>query len=49
MDFDFGNALDGLHDMISTFDFSSFTSKDIVPLKPNMFWRVDYLVKLLRT
>jgi hypothetical protein len=34
IDSDFGNALDGFRDMIPTFDFSSFTSKDIVPPKP---------------
>ncbi|GAU39704.1 hypothetical protein TSUD_274980 [Trifolium subterraneum] len=33
MDSDFYNALDGLRDMIPTFDFSSFTSKDTVPPK----------------
>jgi hypothetical protein len=33
MDSDFHIALDGLRGMISNFDFSSFTSKDIVPHK----------------
>jgi hypothetical protein len=30
---DFDDVLDGLRDTILAFDFSSFTSKDIVPLK----------------
>ncbi|MCH83563.1 auxilin-like protein, partial [Trifolium medium] len=30
---DFDIALDGLRDMIPTFDFSNFTSKDTVPVK----------------
>jgi hypothetical protein len=33
MDSDFDNALDGLCDMIPTFDLSSFTSKDMLPPK----------------
>ena len=33
MDSDFYNALDGLRDMIPTFDFSSFTNKEIVSPK----------------
>jgi hypothetical protein len=41
-------ALNGLRDMIPTFDLSSFTSKDTVPYKANMFWRVTFLVKLFR-
>jgi hypothetical protein len=49
MDSDFDNALDGLRDTISTCDFSNFASKDTVPLKPNMFWRVPFLVKLFKT
>jgi hypothetical protein len=48
MDSDFNNALDGLCDMIPAFDFTSFTSKTLSTLKPNMFWRVSSLVKLLR-
>jgi hypothetical protein len=33
MDLNFDDALDGFWDTIPTFDFSNFTSKDIVPLK----------------
>jgi hypothetical protein len=46
----FDSALDEPCDMIPIFDFSSFNSKFTadVPLKPNMFWRVPCLVKLLR-
>jgi hypothetical protein len=33
MDFDFHMVLDGLCDMISTFDLSSFASEDTVPHK----------------
>jgi hypothetical protein len=29
----FDNAVDGLRDMVSTFDFSNFASKDTVPPK----------------
>jgi len=35
---DFGNAMDALRGAIPNFDKSGFTSKDIVPLKHNMFW-----------
>jgi hypothetical protein len=49
MDSDFGNAFDDLRDTFSTFDFSNFASKDIVPLKPTIFWRVFFLVKLFKT
>lgn len=38
MDSDFDHALDGLYVMILDFNFSSFTSNDIVPPKHNMFW-----------
>ncbi|MCH94764.1 hypothetical protein A2U01_0015729, partial [Trifolium medium] len=31
MDSDFGRALDGLHEMIPSFDLSNFTRKDTVP------------------
>jgi hypothetical protein len=30
---DFDSVLDGLHEIIPSFDLSSFTRKDIVPLK----------------
>jgi hypothetical protein len=33
MDSDFGSALDGLYETISSFDLSSFTTKDTVSLK----------------
>ncbi|MCI69571.1 hypothetical protein A2U01_0090834, partial [Trifolium medium] len=31
MDLDFDNALEGLRDMIPTYDFSNFAIKDTVP------------------
>jgi hypothetical protein len=49
MGFDFDNAFDSLRDTILTCNFTNFASKDIVPLKANMFWRVPILVKLFKT
>lgn len=40
----FDRALDGLSGAISNFQFSRFTNKDIVPPKPNMIWKVPFLV-----
>lgn len=37
MDSDFDRGLDGLNGMISAFDLTSFTCKDIVLLKVNTF------------
>jgi hypothetical protein len=49
MYFDFDNALDGLRDTISAFDYNNFSSEDTVLLKRNVFWRVPFLVKLFMT
>ncbi|MFS7909076.1 hypothetical protein Hanom_Chr01g00090541 [Helianthus anomalus] len=46
MDTDYVCALACLPDTIPSFDFSGFTNKDTAPLKPNMHWRVLFLVKL---
>jgi hypothetical protein len=40
IDSDFSSALDGLQETIPSFDLSNFTRKDIVPLKPNMFFLI---------
>ncbi|KAJ0579743.1 hypothetical protein HanHA300_Chr04g0121251 [Helianthus annuus] len=46
MDSDYVCALACLRDTIPSFDFSGFTNKDTAPLKPNMHWRVLFLVIL---
>ena len=45
MDSDFDIALDGLRGMISNFDFSSFTSKDIVSHKAQHVLAIDLFSK----
>jgi hypothetical protein len=47
MDSDFHIALDGLHDMIPTFDLSSFASKDTVPHKTQHALASDLLSKIV--
>lgn len=49
MDSDFDRVVDSLNVAISNFDLSTFTSKDIVPLKAQQFWRAPILVKVFRT
>ena len=48
MDSDFDNALDGLHGTIPNFDVTSFTSKDIVPLKAQHVLASALLVKVFK-
>jgi hypothetical protein len=43
MNFDVGNALDDIRDMIPNFDFSNFASNE-----PIMFWRVPFFVKIVQ-
>lgn len=48
MDSDFNRIWDGFRVESLDFDLNNFTSKNIVSLKYNIFWRVHFLVKLLR-
>ena len=47
-DSNYGYALDHVRMSLPKFDLSNFSNKDTAPPKPKMFWRVPYLVKLLR-
>lgn len=49
MDSNFDCVLNSLGCMISNVYLRSFTIKDIVSPKPNMFWRDLILVKVIRT
>ena len=48
MNSDFDSALDRLRGMIPALDLRNFTSKDIAPLNPNMFWRVPLFSESVR-